>query len=163
VKASYPLEALQVLREARVDDCVQKLGAAASRASAACSEQSRAEAELLRARANNREAASLTRERLDQGLTRVVELAQAADCARAGATRERCLFDAERAARQRASEAERARNAAQLDLGSARSELSALERHHEQWQMARAREAEAREEDAALERWNAERFGPGRL
>lgn len=145
-----------------MEECAQKLGVATRRASAACAEQSRVAAELVAARAANREAGLQTRERLDAGLTRVVELMQAEDFHRAGVVRERCLSEAERAVRQRAVEAERTRSAAQSALGAARAELSTLERHHEQWNAARVRDAEAREEEAALERWNAERFKPGR-
>jgi len=153
---------LKVLREARADSSARHLAAAESKARSAAAELARSEAELARARAANAEAARQTRAELEAGLTRVADLMQAGDFARGGVAREQCLSDSERAARRRDQEAARARHAAQLALGSARSELSALERHRDDWSAARALEGQAREEEAALERWNAERFGPGR-
>lgn len=161
VKTRYPLEALKVLREARTDGCVRKLAAAQGKASAAAAELVRAERELSKERAASAQAKLEARERLEAGLASVADLMTAADFARAGAAREQCLSDVERAVRRRASEAERARSAAQLALGGARSEQSGLERHRDEWRAARLREGEAQEEEAALERWNAERFGSG--
>lgn len=162
VKTRYPLEALKVLREARADSSARHLASAEGKARSAAAELARTEAELAKARAANAEAARQTRRELEAGLTRVADLMQAGDFARAGVAREQCLSDAERAARRRDQEAARARQAAQLALGGAHSELSALERHRDEWSLARAREGAAEEEEAALERWNAERFGPGR-
>jgi hypothetical protein len=162
VKTRYPLEALKVLREARADSSARHLAAADGKARAAAAELARAESELGKVRAANAEAAQQTRRELEAGLTRVADLMQAGELARAGVVREQCSSDAERAARRRDQEAARARHAAQLALSGARAELSALERHHEAFRAARAREAAAQEEEAALERWNAERFGPGR-
>jgi hypothetical protein len=162
VKTRYPLEALRVLREARADSSARHLAAAEMKARAAAAELLRSESALAQARAANTEAAQQTRRELEAGLTRVADLMQAGDFARAGTAREQCLSESERAARRRDQEAARARHAAQLALGGARSELSALERHRDEWRAARAREGAAQEEEAALERWNAERFGPGR-
>jgi hypothetical protein len=161
VKTRYPLEALEVLREARTDSCARHLAAADGKASAAAAELSRVERDLSKERATNVQIGREVRERLEAGLASVADLATAADFARAGAAREQCLSDAERASRRRASEAERTRSAAQHALGGARSEQSALERHRAEWRAARLREGEAQEEEAALERWNAERFGSG--
>jgi hypothetical protein len=153
---------LKVLREARADSSARHLAAAESKARVAAAELARTESELGKVRATNAEAARQTRRELEAGLTRVADLMQAGDFARAGVAREQCLCDAERAARRRDQEGARARQAAQLTLGAARAELSALERHHDAFRAARAREGAAEEEEAALERWNAERFGPGR-
>lgn len=162
MKTRYPLEALKVLREARTDSCVRHLAAAESKVGAAAADLARTQQTLESARAANAAVEREVRQELEAGLTRVAELAQAFDFARAGAAREQCLSQAAAAARRRAEEAARTRSAAQLALGSARSELTALERHRDDWRSARAREGEAQEEEAALERWNAERFGPGR-
>jgi hypothetical protein len=152
---------LKVLREARTDSSVRNLAVAQNKAGVAAAELARTGNELSKARAANAEIGRHTREQLEAGLTRVADLMQAGDFARAGAAREQCLSEAEGVARRRADEAARARSAAQVALGSARAELSALERHRDEWRAARAREGEAQEEEAALERWNAERFGPG--
>ena len=162
MKARYPLEAVEVLREARADARGRELAAAESKVRAASAERARREGELAQARAQNAEAAQLVRDELEAGHSRVVDLMHAGDFARAGVAREKALADAERVAERREQEAAKARSTAQAALGTARSELSALERHREEWSAARAREAEAQEEEAALERWNAERFGPGR-
>ena len=162
VKQRYPLEALKVLREVSADRCSQHLAAAERRSSVAAAELARAQENLKNARATNAAVARRTREELEAGRTRVAELLQARAFARAAAASEQSLARTEGVLQQRLEDAVLSRKAAQLALGAARSELSALERHQGEWRMARVREGETREEEAALERWNAERFGLGR-
>jgi hypothetical protein len=162
VKTRYPLEALKVLREAQTDRCVQSLAAARHSAAAAAAELARAQEKLESERATNVAIARETREELEAGHIRAADLMLAGDFARAGAAREQALSRVQASAEKRVDDAARARTSAQLALGSARSQQSALERHQSEWRAARMREGEAKEEEAALERWNAERFGPGR-
>jgi hypothetical protein len=162
VKTRYPLEALKVLREARTDRCVQNLAAARHNAAIAAAELAQAQEKLESERSTNVAIERQTREQLEAGQSRVADLVLAGDFARAGAAREQSLSRVQATAEKRVDDAARLRTSAQLSLGNARSEQSALERHQGEWRAAREREGEAKEEEAALERWNAERFGPGR-
>src|SRR5262245_27789919 len=162
VKSKYPLSAVETLRGVRADAGAHELAQARAQSAAMRAELERVESAIVVARREARAEAETERERLETGSLRAVDLAWSHARARAELVREQRLLEDERRARRRTEEAERSERGAVTSLQSAEAELAAVERHRAGWQRERARLRDEREEQAALEPWNAGRFAPFR-
>lgn len=161
VESNYPLEVLRSLRATRADARARALAHEEQRLGAA--QHQLAEAERAFASARERAAAmeSAEQQRLSSGLERVEDLLRAADARRLRTEHIASLAAKRQVARRSCDEAQRNRARALAALGHARDELAVVERHRDAFEHEQARLAEQHEEDAALDRWNAQRFGPG--
>jgi hypothetical protein len=102
------------------------------------------------------------RQELELGAARVIDLVRSELYAKVATERDAELGAREEQARGDWEGTERARSSALRSLLDARTARLAVERHRDDWAASRDREQETAEEQAALERWNTERFGPGR-
>lgn len=161
VESKYPLEVLRSLRATRADARALALVHEEQRLAAAQHELAAAEQAL--ASASERSAATdrAEQQRLSSGLERVEDLLRAAAARRARTEHIASLAAKRDVAGRSCAEAQRNRARALAALGHARDELAVVERHRDAFAHQQARSAEQHEEDAALDRWNAQRFGPG--
>jgi hypothetical protein len=160
VTRKYPLEALEALRERRVDEQAVRTA-----------EQLRAEqaAERVELAARERHASAehavdqaveSERQRLQAGGVRAGELGRAADWQAREHARLAELAQAEQRARVELG-AERSRSeSARQKLAQADADARAVEQHRDAWQARERERVELAEEEAIVEQWSAKRHPP---
>jgi hypothetical protein len=162
VRQKYTLQPLRQLRQERVSEKTVEVSHAQATAERARLEAERAR--LLREAEHERALAERRRERelLEQGAVRAQDLQQAerfwigASCRVAQLMRSE--LGAEQQARALAEQEQQARGA----LAEAQADAKALERHHERFTAEQQKAAQLAEEEAMLDRWTADKYGPRR-
>jgi hypothetical protein len=153
----YPLESLLKLRGRRVDQAADALARASREREGA--ERMRAAAEG--AREAHRRAATRVR-RVERDALEAGEL-RAADLGAADAWHTRTQAEDDTLATRvgsasaRESEARTVEQQSRERLAMSARDAELVERHHEKWDDARRKDAEAREEDASFEAWRPKR------
>lgn len=158
----YGLEAVLTLRRARAEACARALAEKRSGVATAADALAGAEAAVRDFERNVQELRDQQQQRLERGLERAFDLAQAASVRQAEALerqeRERCV----QRARECLTEASKAERTATAALERALAEERAIERHRQDWDRARRAEQENQTEEQAQEQWNAGRVGSPR-
>lgn len=149
----YPLDALEQLRQKRVDDAAADLAERERASAAALAARDDARARAVGVRAEHERVRSAEREALGDGALRAADLARAASWqVQASAevlAAEAAVGSAEEIANVRADE----RTKAQEALIANRADAKVVERHHDGFREREARARLAAEEISAEETW----------
>ncbi len=162
MRRKYPLEALSQLRRDRKEERARALGAAQASAEAARAESERATEARRREQAALSSERSEQRARLEAGEATAQDLQQGERFLVGAMGRVNRLALNEQAAERKLEEASRVEQRARGELARAEADQRTLEEHRGRFQAAERRAAELSEDEAALERWTAERYGKTR-
>jgi hypothetical protein len=160
VRHRYPFEALQWLRRQRVDREATEVSERAARTTRARVDEARARDVRESAERRIDELSRAEQARLDEGTTRVGDLALLGDWRKGAALELQAQVERE----QHASEALRSEIAAETvarrTLGVASSEAELIDEHRVEWRAEQEAAREHSEEEAAVEQWTAKRYPP---
>ncbi len=161
MRRKYTLEPLRELRHDRVTEQGRAVSAAqaahlAAREAADAARKLR-EAEQARARA----VRQAERQRLEAGEVRAADLQQGERYWVGATERAVGLLKHEAGAENTAAGAAAAEQRARAELGQAKADAEALDRHHARFTAEQRRSAELAEEEAQLDRWTADKYGRG--
>jgi hypothetical protein len=162
VRRKYPLDALSQLRRDRKEERARDLGAAQASTEAARADALRASEARRREQAAVSGERSVQRARLEAGKATVQDLQQGERFLVGAMGRVNRLALNEQAAERKLEEANRVEQRAEGELARAQADEQSIERHRERFEAAERRAAELSEDESALERWTADRYGKAR-
>lgn len=156
-KAKYPLESLQRVRDAKVEDATSELGKAVSARETAERERARAEAVKEEHRRAAEEKRASERKALEEGQLRVADLARR-DAWEFGVNAEAArLAQVEGAAKAKESDARDAEQTARESLALKKADADVVAKDKARFVEQRQKRALASEEEAAEEAWRPKR------
>jgi hypothetical protein len=160
VRHRYPFEALQWLRQQRVDQRATEVGERVARTTRARAAEALAQVARHETEQRVAEVSHAEQARLEGGGLCAGELAQVGDWRKGAELELRVQLERELRATEALHTEVVAETVARRALGVASSEARLIDAHRVDWRAEREAAQERTEEEAALEQWTAKRYPP---